>query len=84
MLYMESLNHVKLKRILLSSDLEKQISSAVDVRIKSLPNFTELRVNPELILLVCNLIENGTTQSKIKLLNVADALQCYGLYSPDG
>jgi len=50
---------VKFKRQLAKVDLEKHLLQVLDERIKSLPNYAELRLNPEMILLCCNLIENG-------------------------
>lgn len=50
---------VKFKRQLAKSDLEKRLINILEDRIKSLPSYEELRLNPELILLCCNLIENG-------------------------
>lgn len=64
---MDSLIYVKFKRNLLKADLEKQILEVMDARIRSLPNFLELRLNPELILLCCNLIENGVSDKKLKI-----------------
>lgn len=56
---MESLAFVKFKRHLKKSDLEKQLVEIMEQRITALPNYPTLRLNPELILLACNLIENG-------------------------
>lgn len=64
---MDSLNFVKLKNNLLHLDLEKQLVETIEKRIRNLPNFQELRLNPELILLVCNLIENAQTNNKRKI-----------------
>jgi len=50
---------VKFKRQLARSDLEKRLISILEEKVKSLPSYEELRLNPELILLCCNLIENG-------------------------
>ena len=59
---MESLIFVKFKRHLMRSDIEKQLIDIIEQRITALPDYQTLRVNPELILLVCNLIENGLTK----------------------
>lgn len=64
---MDQLNYVKLKNNLKHLDLEKQLITTIDQRIKSLPNHNELRLNPELILLVCNLVENAVFDKKTKL-----------------
>lgn len=50
---------VKFKRQLARSDLEKRLIDILQDKVKSLPSYEELRLNPELILLCCNLIENG-------------------------
>lgn len=54
------MEYVKFKRQLAKVDLEKHLLQVLDERIKSLPNYSELRLNPEMILLCCNLIENGS------------------------
>lgn len=64
---MDSLVYVKFKRNLLKSDIEKQLVDVVNTRIRSLANYMELRLNPEMILLVCNLIENGANSKKLKI-----------------
>lgn len=50
---------VKFKRQLARSDLEKRLIDILEEKVKSLPSYEELRLNPELILLCCNLVENG-------------------------
>ena len=57
---MDSLIYVNYKRSLLVSDVEKQLSDIIETRIKALPNYLEHKLNPELILLACNLVENGS------------------------
>lgn len=57
---MDSLIYVNYKRSLLVSDVEKQLSDIIETRIKALPNYLEHKLNPELILLCCNLVENGS------------------------
>lgn len=64
---MENLNFVKLKNNLKHLDLEKQIIEAIDQKIKRLPNYAELKHNPELVLLVCNLLENSIDNRKSKI-----------------
>ncbi len=64
---MDQLCYVKLKHHLKNMDLEKQLIEVIDQRIRTLPNYVELRLNPELILLCCNLIENAVIDKKIKL-----------------
>ncbi len=56
---MENLVYVKQKNILNNLDVEQQILKVIEGRIKALPSFLELKLNPELILLSCNLIENA-------------------------
>lgn len=64
---MDQLVYVKLKNNLLNMDLEKQLIEVIDQRIRTLPNYNELRLNPELILLCCNLVENACVDKKIKI-----------------
>ena len=68
---------VKFKRQLARSDLEKRLIDILQEKVKSLPSYEELRLNPELILLCCNLIENGTNkkdqvEKKDLCINVLD------------
>jgi len=63
----QQLVYVKLKNQLLNLDLEKQLIEVIEQRIRNLPNYLELRLNPELILLCCNLIENSLDKKKVKL-----------------
>jgi hypothetical protein len=53
------MDFVPYKRQLARVNLEKEISSVLEERVKALPNYIELRLNPEIILLACNLIENS-------------------------
>jgi hypothetical protein len=64
---MENLVYVKLKNSLVDNDIERQIVQVIEQRIKALPNYMELRLHPELILLACNLIENAAEDRKKKL-----------------
>lgn len=50
---------VKFKRGLARSDLERKLGELLEQKVKSLPDFNTLKLNPELILLVCNLVEEG-------------------------
>lgn len=63
---MDQLCYVKLKNTLKHLDLEKQLVDNIDKRIKNLPDYQKLRLNPELILLVCNLVENAVFDKKKK------------------
>lgn len=64
---MDQLVYVKLKNNLLQADLEKQLLEVIDQRIRTLPDHSSFRNNPELILLTCNLIENACVDKKIKI-----------------
>ncbi len=55
---MDDICYVKLKFSLRTMDLEKKLTDAIMGRIKSLPNHIDLRLDSELILFVCNLVEN--------------------------
>jgi hypothetical protein len=50
------------KRHLAKLNIEKEIVSVLEEKVKSLPNYQELRLHPELILLCCNLIENSVSK----------------------
>lgn len=50
--------YVPFERKLQRVDIEKQLIQTLENRIRSLPNFIELRLNPEIVLFACNLIEN--------------------------
>jgi hypothetical protein len=60
----DNLVYVKFKRKLFKADLEKQLSTVIEDKIKALPNYTELKVHPELILLCCQLVENSIEDNK--------------------
>jgi hypothetical protein len=60
----DNLVYVKFKRKLFKADLEKQLSTIIEDKIKALPNYTELKVHPELILLCCQLVENSIEDNK--------------------
>lgn len=73
---------VKFKRQLARSDLEKRLIDILQEKVKSLPSYEELRLNPELILLCCNLIENGCgkkdqVDKKLLCINVLDSVFGY-------
>jgi hypothetical protein len=44
----------KLQRV----DIEKQLVATLEAKIRSLPDFLSLRLNPEIVLFACNLVEN--------------------------
>lgn len=44
----------KLQRV----DIEKQLIATLEQKIRSLPDFSSLKLNPEIVLFACNLIEN--------------------------
>ena len=53
---------VPYKRSLGRLSLEKDLHAVLDEKLKSLPNYNELRLNPEAILLCCNCIENSVSK----------------------
>lgn len=55
---MDEICFVKLRNSLRRSDLEKKLADTIKKRIVDLPNHGDLRLDPELVLLVCNLVEN--------------------------
>lgn len=50
------------KRHLAKLNLEKEMLSALEEKIKGLPNYQTLRLNPEMVLLCCNIIENSVSK----------------------
>lgn len=73
---------VKFKRQLARSDLEKRLIDILHEKVKSLPGYEELRLNTELVLLCCNLIENGCQKKdqvdkKVLCINVLDSIFKY-------
>lgn len=73
---------VKFKRQLARSDLERRLMDMLEEKVKSLPSYEQLRLNPELILLCCNLIENGCNKKdqvdkKVLCINVLDSVFNY-------
>ena len=50
--------YVPFERKLQKVDIEKQLITTLENKIRSLPNFLELKLNPEIVLFACNLIEN--------------------------
>jgi len=63
---MDDLKHIRFKRKLKYSDIEKQLVDIVEKRIHDLADYATLRVNPELVLLVANLCENGAVKGTNK------------------
>lgn len=59
-----NLVYVRFKRKLFKADLEKQLQQIMEEKIKSLPNYLDLRLHPELILLCCQLVENSINNNK--------------------
>jgi hypothetical protein len=51
---------VKFKRQLARADLEKRLGELLEEKVKSLPDYECLKLNPELILLVSNMVEEGS------------------------
>lgn len=60
----DNLVYVKFKRKLFKADLEKQLSTIIEEKVKHLPNYVELKVHPELVLLCCQLVENSIVNNK--------------------
>lgn len=50
------------KRHLAKLNLEKELLSVLEEKIKGLPNYQELKLNPEMVLLCCNIIENSVSK----------------------
>jgi len=74
---------VKFKRGLARSDLERKLGEMLEEKVKSLPDFSTLKLNPELILLVCNMVEEGSEKrhhidKKELVMKVLDNIFHYG------
>lgn len=74
---------VRFKRGLARSDLERRLSEMLEEKVKSLPDFSKLKLNPELILLVCNMVEEGgdkkhNIDKKELVMKVLDNIFHYG------
>jgi hypothetical protein len=74
---------VKFKRGLARSDLERKLGELLEQKVKSLPDFNTLKLNPELILLVCNMVEEGSEKKhnidkKELVMKVMDNIFTYG------
>lgn len=54
-----NLEFVQFKRGLSKLEIEKQLSEIIVKKLNELPNVTDIKVNPELILFVCRIIENS-------------------------
>ena len=78
---METLKFVKFKRKLKYSDIEKQLVDIIEKRIHDLADYQTLRVNPELVLLVANLTENGVVKGTNKKEHVLKILNNVFSYS---
>jgi len=61
---MDQLCYVKLKHSLKHLELERQLITIIDERVKELPDHNKLRLNTELIKFVCNLVENAVFETK--------------------
>lgn len=59
-----NLVYVRFKRKLFKADLEKQLQNIIEEKVKALPNYVDLRLHPELILLCCQLVENTISNNK--------------------
>lgn len=73
---------VKYKRTLARLDLENHLTQLLSEKIQSFPNVNELKLNPELVLLVCNLVEEGVDRKynidkKELVMNVLDNIFKY-------
>jgi hypothetical protein len=73
---------VKYKRSLAKLNLEQNLIDLLNEKVKSLNNANELKLNPELVLLVCNLVEEGVERKynidkKELVMNVLDNIYKY-------
>ena len=66
---MTNLDYVKFKRNLKRVHTEAEIKKLIMDKIQQIPDFMELKFDPELTLFICNLIENGVKEKKIKKID---------------
>lgn len=64
-----SLKYVKFKHNLKRLQTEAEIKKIIMEKIQEIPDFITLKFDPELTLFVCNLIENGVKEKKIKKID---------------
>jgi hypothetical protein len=64
-----SLKYVKFKHNLKRLHTEAEIKKIIMEKIQKIPEFITLKFDPELTLFVCNLIENGVKEKKIKKID---------------
>ena len=79
-----SLSYVKFKNNLRKLHTEAEIKKIMMEKIQEIPDYMSLKFDPELTLFVCNLIENGVKEKKIKkmdkkqfVLNVLNSLYSF-------
>lgn len=72
----EKLKLVKLKHSVFKHNVKNQLLKTIKETIMDIPNYDQLRNDPELILFICNLIENGYEPSKTKLKLDKKSLAC--------
>lgn len=61
-----TLNMIDLKHNLKSLSLENEITTNITTKLGLIPNIQALKLDPELVLLVCNCIENEVHQNNLK------------------
>ena len=74
----------KIKRLEKLADLSK----AIEAKIKLMPDFNDLKFDPDIILYVCDIIENNIKQNEVKSIDkkqiVISILQkCYTFTQPE-
>lgn len=83
----QQLSYVKFKRNLKRVHTEAEIKKLIMEKIQQIPDFISLKFDPELTLFVCNLIENGVKDRKIKKIDkkafVLDVLKALFQYTDD-
>lgn len=62
----DSLVYIDYKNDLLKNRLEKDLADKIVAKVRNLENFVAYKLDPELILLVCDLIENGFNDYNLK------------------
>ncbi len=83
----QQLSYVKFKRNLERVHTEAEIKKLIVEKIQEIPEFITLKFDPELTLFVCNLIENGVYEKRIKKIDkkrfVLDVLKTLFGYNDD-
>ncbi len=63
---MKTLNRISLKHDLKKTQLQSHICNSIIEKLNEIPNIENFKLDPQLILLTCECIENEVYQNKLK------------------